>query len=432
MSLSKKDLIRKLQAISALHKKAVSIQNKMNNFVLEDNYKRKINVPVFPGKYEDEDDREILESSVDHTDDDAIEQMGNAYDELYHPKKPEIPRKPVYSEPNVQGIKNKESKFGCLSYLAIGIAGFFALGSIVGVDESTADTRPVILTIAALGVVAFIVLKLLLKKLKAEKDKINAEARAKYDSEIAEIDAKYNAALKAYETECEAYRPVRQSFLDEYSSWRDIYLESVEEEEEISEKLEVERQAAVEKIKAEEFMPVFADLDELNDLVSMEYLFVLDDIIDLISSGRADDIKEAINLYEEIKYRERQLELEREKEEQRAREAELQRQDEERRHREDMRFRESQERQRRYEEKQRRSDEERRQREEKAEALRRESQERERIRREEYKDHMSRIERERKQRDAGQAQCRACINAGRCNMSIHNDAPTCAGFRPRT
>ena len=57
--------------------------------------------------------------------------------------------------------------------------------------------------------------------------------------------------------------------------------------------------------------------------------------------------------------------------------------------------------------------------------------EKERIRKEEYKKHMNNLEQERKQRNAAQAQCRACAHAGRCNMMAYNKTPTCTGFTPR-
>ena len=65
-SLSKSELIIKLEAILSLHNKAIAIKRKMNNFVPEDNYERKVVVPGFPGKYEDEEDGEYFESAVRH------------------------------------------------------------------------------------------------------------------------------------------------------------------------------------------------------------------------------------------------------------------------------------------------------------------------------------------------------------------------------
>ena len=413
MSSPKSNLIEKLEAISSLYKKAILIREKMDSYEPDDTYKREIVVPVFPGEYKNKEDRERLLHSVDHTDDDAIDQMSDAFDALYHPKKPQAPKKPNYSAPNVSSIEGKEKSFGCFSYVVLGIAGFFALGSIVGVDANSTDARPIILTIAAIGAAAFVVLKFYAKKMKAEKDKINARERAKYDSEIAEIDDDYKKALAAYEAECDTYRPVRDSFLDQYAVWRDVYLESVEEEDEIAQKLEADRQAAVEKIKAEEFSPLVSEIAEINDIVATEYLIVLDDIIDLLRSGRADDLKEAINLYEDIQYRERQLEFEREKETQRAYEEEQRRQDDERRHREDMELRAEQERNRA-----------------------REAQDQLRMQKEQHDAEMK-LQRDRLKQEADiakanrQKRCVWCAHNLTCRQQYYDGAYNCTGFTPK-
>lgn len=434
VSLSKDELIKKLQKISNLCDNVLEIKSEIDNFVPQDNYPRKFIVPVFPGEYANEDERDELESAVNHTDDDAIEQMSNAYDDIYHPEKPSEPNKPTYKGANTEKSKEKQRKLRSISNIGLGVAIFFLLGALVGTSDAP-EALPTILVIAVIGAVAFVGGRYLGKKEKEVEDRLEAVAKADYDKEISIINEEHKKALKVYEDECCAYIPVRQAFLEKYADWREVYLKSLDEEEKINEKLDNDRQAAIDKIREEKLLPTINELEEANDLLSKDYLGAIDLIIDLLKSNRADSLKEAINVYEEIVYRERQLQLQREQEAQRRYEEELRRQEEERRYQEEKRFREEQERQRRYEEEQRRRDEEARYREEtrarEAERLRHESQERERIRREEYKEHMNKVEEERKQRNAGQAQCRACINAGRCNMSIHNNAPTCAGFRPR-
>lgn len=250
-----------------------------------------------------------------------------------------------------------------------------------------------------------------------------------------EAEEKYEEDMNIYQTERAAYILSKSDFLEEYTAWREVYLEHLREEAEIEEKLEADRIAGVNRIYEEQYVPAQKKLEESNDLITEKYLPVLHIIIELIKSGRADDLKEAVNLYEELVYRERQLQLQREQEEQRRYEEEQRRQDEERRHREEMEFREEQEHQRQREEEQRRSDEERRYREEtrarEAEARSRELQEKERIRKEQYKEHMNRVEQEQAQRNAAQKQCRACAHAGRCNMMAYNKTPTCTGFTPR-
>jgi hypothetical protein len=434
ISLSKDELIKKLQKISKLCDNVLEIKSEIDNFEPQDDYPRNFAVPVFPGEYANEDEREELESAVDHTDTDAIEQMSNAYDDMYHPKKPSEPRKPEFKGANTGKSKEKQNKLRLISNIGLGVAIFFLVGALVGTSD-TPEALPAILIIACIGAIAFVGGKYLGKKEKEVEDRLEAVAKAEYDKEISIINEEHKKALKVYEDERSAYVAVRQAFLKDYASWREAYLKSLAEEDKIQEQLEADRQAEVDKIIKQKLNPAVRELEEENDLLSNDYLGAIDVIIDLLKSNRADTLKEAINVYEEIVYRERQLQLQREQEAQRRYEEELRRQEEERRYQEEKRFREDQERQRRYEEEQRRRDEETRYREEtrarEAEALRRENQERERIRREEYNAHMNRIEQERKQRNAAQAQCRACINVGHCNMSIHNDTPNCAGFRPR-
>lgn len=434
MSLNKNELVAKLEEISVLYHKVLSIKHKMDDFEPEDNYNRKIKVPAFPGEDECGEEREILESEVDHKYEDAMEQMAEAYDDMYHPKKPTEPVKPSYTGADTQKSKAKQRKLRLISNIGLGIAIFFILGAIVGTSD-TPEALPAILIIAALGAAAFVGGRLLGKKEKQVEDKLEAEAKAEYDRKIATLNNEYKNTIKAYEDECKAYAPIRQTFLNKYADWREVYLKSLAEEEKISDLLEADRQAAVSKIESEEYTPALMELAEINDILTPDYLHAVDIIIDLLKTGRADNVKEAINLYEEMLYRERQLKLQREQEEQRRREEEMRRQDEERRYQEEKEFREAQERQRRREEERRLRNEETRAREEararEAEALRMKYNEQERIRKEEYKKHMNNLEQERKQRNAAQAQCRACAHAGHCNMMVHNSTPTCTGFTPR-
>lgn len=431
----KQALIAKLESISALHTEALSIKQKMNDFEPEDNYERSVCLPVFPGEYQSEDEREQWEGAIDHTDSDAIQQMSDVYQRICAPKKPADPQIKDFEKPTNQESVNKQNKYGCFSKIALGAAGFCLLGSIVGVDDSTKDTLPIILGLVAVCIAMFFVFRVKLKKEQEASAKLEQDVRIAYEARVEEIKAQHAEAMRQYEISYDEYQRECKAFLDEYVAWRVAYLEYVAEESEIANKLEEDRVASVDRINETEFMPVLQKMAEVNDLVTVEYLPAIDDLIDLLKSGRADDLKEAINLYEEIVYRERQLQLEREAEEQRRYEEECRRQDEERRHREEMRFLEEQERQRQYEEERREREAERRHKEE---LEQREQQERariyaekERLRREEYKQHMEQIDRERKQQSAGSAQCRACINVGHCNMSIHNKTPNCTGFRPR-
>ena len=427
-NLSKSELIKKLEAISILHNKALAIKIKMNNFKPEDNYERKVNVPLFPGEYENDEERENLESAVEHEDKDAIEQMGQKYDFCYAPKKPAEPVIKDFEFPGEAASKEKQNKYGCFSYVAAAVSGFFLLSLLLGTADGAVAAIVIIAVIAAL-VFAFFRYKI--KTEKDASDKQKAEALAQYNLRKNQLWSEHHEKIKVYEGECEAYKSVRQKFMNKYADWRSIYLESLKEEAQIEEKLEADRVEAVKKIEDEEFMPVLNDLDELNDLITTDYLPAIDTIIDLLKSNRADGLKEAINLYEDIVYREKQLQLQREQEEQRRYEEERRRQDEERRHREEMRFRKEQERQRQYEEQQRQRDEERRHRED---MRLREDQERNRQR--EAKAQMQEERRkndiaERNAKASKQKRCMYCAYQSSCGLKHTDGAYNCTGFKPR-
>jgi uncharacterized membrane protein YeaQ/YmgE (transglycosylase-associated protein family) len=366
-------------------------------------------------------------------DDDAIEIAEQVHRKFYAPKEPEKPRLKEFQKINDKELQNKQSQFGCLSQVAAGIAGFFVLGALLNLNDEY-GALPTILIIAAIAVAAFFFFKSKAKAAKAAEDIQNANALLAHNRQQEEIMAEYNEKMKVYQKETAAYEVALQDFLAAYALWLKDYIASEQEEERIADQLEEERQAEVRKIYEEKMLPAKAALNKANDLVSEEYLPVLNILIKLIESSRADDLKEAINLYEDLVYRERQLQLQREQEEQRQREEEQRRQDEERRHREEMKFRKDQERQRQYEEEQRRQDEERRHREE---TKFREDQERQRRHDEEQRrrEQLNRAREEREQKaaqwNAANAQCRACAYAATCDMKIHNRTPNCTGFRPR-
>lgn len=435
VNLSTNELIAKLKKISKMHDEILAIQSKMERYEPTDEYARSVEVPSFPGKHKTVKDREAWKAAVDHTDPDAEEIMSALFAEVNGPKKPTPPVLRDFEAPKVSvEVNNKKEKCGCLFKLGLGVAAFFFLGIFVG-GVIGSGALPTVLVIIAIALGVSFYFKKQGDKVQADIDLERAQAKEEHELNQSKILTEYNEALKAYENTYRAFEQTRDRFMQDYRQWREVYLKHMAEEARIAAQLENERVAEVKRIRAEEYVPACQRLEEYNDLVSDSYLPVIDTLIDLLMSGRADDLKEAINLYEEIQYRERQLELKRQQEAQRQREEQLRREEEKRRYEEEKRFREEQEYQRRREEDRRRDDEERRHREEmrarEIEDRRRDAQERERIRKEEYKAHMSRVEQEQKQRSAGQAQCRACAHVGRCNMSIRNSAPTCAGFTPR-
>lgn len=431
--VSRGDLVTKLETISGLYRATQKIQRDMDRYQPEDHYERKVKLPRFPGNFRSEEERKIWVERLDHASDDALEIVEQAHRRLYAPEEPEKPKKIDFSQREDAKLIKKSENIGCFSYIAIGISAFFALGAFVGVDESTKDTLPTIWGVAAVAAIAFILLKIMQRSVKAAAKKKLAEALDAHNRQQEEIMAEYNEKWKVYENDLAAYELTLKAFLEEYAQWRKVYIASRQEEERIEEQLEKDRQAAVRKIYEEKMVPAEAALNKANDLVAEEYLPVLSVIIDLLKSGRADDFKEAINLYEEIAYRERQLQLQREQEAQRRREEELRRRDAERRHQEEMEFLQDQENQRRYEEQQRQQDAERRHREEmnQREQQERNRQNEERRRAEEERRRAGREEANRRQQEDRDTrrQCNTCAQSERCSMAFSR--PNCASYRPR-
>ena len=435
MNLNKKELIEKLERISALWERGLEIKEEMDTFAPKDNYERKIVVPIFPGEYESEAERKVLQSKCEHKSKNAVEQMRSLHKSIYAPKEPQKPNLKAFKAPDeTDEEKNKSSKYGCLSIAGALIAGFFALGFLVACfDKDNASTLPTIIAISIIGVALFVFSKYQINKIKEVQKKRVDEALVAYNQEKDMVMANYNAKMKEYEESKEAYEVRIKSFLEEYSAWRDIYLKHISEEEQIAILLEQDRIAEVEKIKKEKFTPLLNELAQANDIIPDNYLSAIDIIIDLLKSGRADDVKEALNLYDEIVYREKQLQLQREQEVQRQREEALRREDEERRYREEMRFREQQENQRQREEYQRRQDDERRHREEMTQRAQQERnrQYEEKRQREAERKREAKAELDRKHNEdiAMRRQCNTCALVGKCSMAFRR--PNCASYKPR-
>lgn len=427
MSLSKDQLIERLGEISSRYDEVVAIREKMDRLVLDDNYQRKVILPDFPKK--DCPINKSLIKTIDHTSpESATKNVQAIYEkEITPPKKPQEPKKEVFKAPS------KPSAIGGLKALAgfaLAVCIFFLLGSACSnVSETTAWTIPIMYIIAGIALVVSgvsLVISLIAQSDSLKKEKI---AHDEFDREQEAILDKYNEQLSRYEDELEKYKQGERAFLNEYLEWREIYLEHLDEEKQIKALMEEDKQKARREIEANELLPALALLHEENDLVADEYLSAISQIKALIQNGRADSLKEAINLYEELLYKERQLTLMKEQEEQRQRQEEIRRQEEQQRHNEEMMLLRAQEYQRQLEESYRRQEQERRHREE---MERLEQQELARQRKE-------KSEEARRQHDATAAmyaenralhrQCNSCANMSHCSMAFRR--PNCASYKPK-
>lgn len=405
MGMPKNELITKLEEISALYANTVAIQSQMDDFTPEDHYDRQVVVPQFPGEYKSEKERNAWQELIGHDEEDAVQIMDMAYERVHCPKepaKPNIGKRPENTHDTANALKKK------LGWLPI-VAAFVAVCSLISGGLFSGEAGTIIGNLVIIGACAVAVLFFLKKYKSAQQadEEVTKVMIKNYDESKREAEEKYEQDMNIYQTERTAYILSKGDFLEEYTVWREIYLDHLREEAEIAEKLEADRIAGVNRIYEEQYVPAQKKLEESNDLITAEYLPVLHIIIELIKSGRADDLKEAVNLYEELVYRERQLQLQREQEEQRRYEEEQRRRDEERRYQEEKQFREDQERQRRYDAEQQRREEERR-------AKDREKQEWEAA---------SRAEREAKSR------CHWCKKYHSCGIR-HNPPLNCTAFDP--
>lgn len=419
MDLSKNELLEKLDTISSRYGEVVAIKEKMNSFVPEDIYIRQVELPDFPEAEGGEADTANFKNNVDHKDDSGSGFI-RAYERTYAvPKPPKEPKEPKFEEP-------KKPIGLLLLYVATALAALTAamqVGNFVlEIFTFSLDWRDLFtLVFAALAAIVaggFFIGSLFMKK--SYREKVN-RARIAFDLEQKPMKDEYNEKLSQYEYDMQVYRQKEQDYIDAYWAWRTIYLEHLDEEERVKAQLEIDRQEAVKQIEENELAPAKARLDEVNDLLSEKYLPAINKLIELIKSGRADTLKEAINLYEEILYKEKQLELEKEKEERKEYIQMLQLLAEQRRHERKMEIRRMLELEREIEE-ERRQEEERHRRWEEEE--RREKEE---------KEERARQDRERwdkaQERHNTVIQCNSCARRSGCRVPYTR--PNCASYLPK-
>lgn len=425
------ELLKKLEKIWDLYTVTLNIEEEMDNYEPEDNYKREVIVPVFPGEYNSAAERSDWEEAIGHEKKDAVELIEMVYDRVYKPRQPE---KPILGNPPGNDTPLADEHKKKRGFIPL-VAGFVAICSLISGglflgDLVTLIANIVILIACGAGMLWFFIKY---KSVKAADEEVTRMAVSSYETEKKEKEEKYKQAIKEYQDKLVHFEQAKTTFINEYIAWRDIYIKHLSEEATIEEELEKDRLAGVNRIYKEKYIPAKNNLDKVNDLISEDYLPVLDKIVSLIKSGRADGLKEAINLYEEIEYRERQLEIQREMEEQRQYEEELRRQDEERRYQQEMRFREEQERQRKYEEERREREAERRHKEELALRERQEQErqfeERKRMEQEKRKQDREELSRKKDEERATFRQCNTCALTGHCSMAFRRS--NCASYRPR-
>lgn len=424
MDSSKAELLDKLNLISSRYNDVKATKEKMNTYAPEDIYERQVVVPDFPEVEGGEANRSRFESADCHalSDDESATRIKALYEKVYNvPKAPKEPVSKKFVAPHKPFLALVLFAIGFLFAGSGAISAFRFLFKIITFNFDWGLLFTFIwIVIAAIVALAFAVGGLLV--INSHKKKVEA-AKAEFEQKQLAEKEKYEEKLYQHECEMEAYRQKEQEFINEYWAWRAVYLEHLNEEERIKAQLELDRQAVVSEIERTELALAQAKLDEVNDLIGEDYLPAVDTIISLIQSGRADNIKEAINLYEEILYKERQLQLEKEKEANRQFEAFLRMAAEQARHEEEMEFQREQEEQRQEEERYRRQEEERRYKEEQNRLEQQRAEERRAERRRQHEETAAMFAEQR----ATDRQCMSCAHLMSCKVR----RPNCPSYLPK-
>ena len=425
--MSKNELIEKLNVISQRYDDVCRVREKINAITPVDNYQRNVAVPSFPA-VGGEENSQLLINKIEHKGKDALDSAKIAYEGVCPPpKEPRKPKEAVFKSPPKP---KSQGAFSALSIVSIFISLFFFAGLIFG--HFTPEILWTVYAIVAIGVffalvaIVCLIVYLAIMLLAKSKEKI---AKERFENEQALVMEKYSEELRKHQEELDLYRESEQAFLNEYLDWREAYLEHLNEEEGFKAQLEIDKGLLIKELEESELKPALAKLNEANDLTSEEYLPVIDKLISLIKSGRADSLKEAINLHEEILFKERELRLEREKEERRQYEAMLRLAAEQARHEAEMEFQREQEAQRQAEERYRRQEDERRHREKMELLEKQESSRQAESRREESRRQHDESIAMYRERNATHRQCNSCANVGRCRVAFQR--ANCASFVPK-
>ena len=130
-NLSKNALLTKLKEISSLYDDVLDVKTEMDEYAPEDNYERERVLPVFPGEYTSEEERNVWATSLDHSLDDATEIVEAAHKNFYAPKKPEPLKTREFQAPTKTSNFATDNK-GCLTPIIIMGLVFLLANAIVG------------------------------------------------------------------------------------------------------------------------------------------------------------------------------------------------------------------------------------------------------------------------------------------------------------
>lgn len=362
--MEKTELIQKLKRIRAAHSDVKGVQARIQSATAKDTYERKVKVPKAPVE-----PRRVAKPKKEVTSLKSFAYYGVSYFESAIKRLgiAVIVEFVVWLAVRL-GVENDGSEADAVQ---IGVANFFLV--------------VLLLTVGAIGACVGINLYRWMKK------------RAEYPAYLEQVERDHQARMKKYNDSEERYA----AYLAEKEEYDEIVSAAEREEEKIAAQLKKDLQVITDKMRESELKPALKRMEEENGgLINDSYYADLPQIIELLEMGRADSLKEALNLLAEIKHKENQLAMQRAQEEERRREREEALEREERRRQEDIA------REERHREQERREQERRREQEAREKA------------KEESRNHQSAI-----------AQCSMCANIHGCPN--YAKSPNCPNFRHR-
>ncbi len=288
----KDELIKKLKEINEAYREKQRIKARMENPQVEDKYERKCKAAKKPEKP----------------------------DNLKEPIKPHItPVKPLSKE-EFSKTEFKETLKYVKSHILKGVLCIVLLllsTVFLGMMYSAYNVVLAILHVIGFAVLTFLYVKPLIPCIKADIADNNrrktdeayrayvADLEEKDRIRIEEAENKYAEEMKAYA----AYKIEYDKYLAELEKYNNSLDEVDKEEKEIKRKIDEEKKKKAESIKQNEYIPASEEFERLNDVISEDDLPDLGKLITLLENGRADTLKEAFSVLEDMKYREEQRRL---------------------------------------------------------------------------------------------------------------------------
>ncbi len=132
--------------------------------------------------------------------------------------------------------------------------------------------------------------------------------KSQYREYVSQCDYEFSLEKKKYE----AYLQQYEKYAIELKNYEKMRKLAAKEEDEIYDCKRKDTEEMQKELRTAKYDPIIAKLNEQNNgLIADIYLKDINQIINILEQGRADSLKEALNVLEDIKFKEEQLNLER-------------------------------------------------------------------------------------------------------------------------